>query len=522
MNLAHQRYTGPAPNQIPNDSVALARPVLEVRDVTKMFGPVAALKGMHLTVYPGRVHTVLGENGAGKSTLMKILAGLYEPSSGTISLHGKPYHPKSPKEAKALGLSIVFQELSLCRNLTVAQNIFATHEPHRFGVIDSKALNNQAHALIQSLGLPISATDRVADLSIARQQLVEIAKGLSRPAHVLILDEPTSSLSDSEAEILFAIIRRLTAKGTAVIYISHRMAELMRLSDEITVIRDGEYVTTVQKAHTDINQLITLMVGRTMSEVYPPSIPGTLRKDLSPVMSVKGLSSKGFFHDVSFELRPGEILGFFGLIGSGRTDVMKALFGLAAHSGSITINGAAVTIRSPQEAIEHGIAFVTENRKEEGLSLNHSVAHNVSMVALNQFAGPLGFIRKRDERAAVLEEILRFNIKTHSSNTIAGTLSGGNQQKIVLAKWLRTAPRILILDEPTRGVDVGAKFEIYRIIRELTALGTSIILVSSELPEVLGLSDRMLIMHNKNVAALLDRTGLTPEHVMTHAAGFNS
>ncbi|MED7666686.1 sugar ABC transporter ATP-binding protein [Pseudomonas moraviensis subsp. stanleyae] len=520
MNLAHQRFYGPAPHEVQDGSIAPVQPVLEVRNVTKMFGPVAALKGMNLTIYPGRVHTVLGENGAGKSTLMKILAGLYEPSSGTILFHGKPYRPKNPREAKALGLSIVFQELSLCRNLTVAQNIYATHEPHRFGVINSKALNNQAHELIQALGLPISATDRVADLSIARRQLVEIAKGLSRPADVLILDEPTSSLSDSEAEILFAIIRRLTAKGTAVIYISHRMEELMQLSDEITVIRDGDYVTTVQKEDTDINQLIALMVGRTLSEVYPPSAHGPLREDLPAVMSVNGLTSKDLFRDVSFELRPGEILGFFGLIGSGRTDVMKALFGLAPTSGSIEINGAPVTIRSPQEAIEHGIAFVTENRKEEGLSLNHSVAHNVSMVALSQFAGPLGFIRRHDERAAVLEEILRFNIKTHSLNTVAGTLSGGNQQKIVLAKWLRNAPRILILDEPTRGVDVGAKFEIYRIIRELTALGTAIILVSSELPEVLGLSDRVLIMHNKHVAALLDRTGLTPEHVMTHAAGF--
>ncbi|MDH7793595.1 sugar ABC transporter ATP-binding protein [Ochrobactrum sp. AN78] len=496
-----------------------AEVVLKISDVAKSFGPVVALKRMNLIVRKGRVHTVLGENGAGKSTLMKILAGVFKPTSGSIVLNGMAYAPKTPREARARGVAIVFQELSLSRNLSVAENIFANNEPSRLGFIQKRSLNAKAVELINALGLPVDPRARVSDLSIAQRQLVEIAKGLSQPADVVILDEPTSSLSDSEAEILFAIIERLKARGTAVIYISHRMEEIMRLSDDITVVRDGEYVTTTQKHETSIDKLIALMVGRPMQDIYPPRIAARPADTLAPILATKNLSLIGKFHAVTLDVRPGEVLGLFGLIGSGRSDVMKALFGMVQPTGEILLDGQSVRLTSPSQAIAHGIAFVTENRKEEGLVLPQSVERNINMVALGQLAGPLGLMRSAAERATAKAEIMRLAIKTASLDTAAGSLSGGNQQKIVLAKWLQMQPRVLILDEPTRGVDVGAKFEIYRIIRELAANGTAVLMVSSELPEVLGMSDRVVVMHDKRVAAILETDHLTPETVMSYAAG---
>lgn len=495
--------------------------VLEIRDIVKSFGPVIALKRMNLTVRRGRVHTLLGENGAGKSTLMKILAGVFKPTSGMITLMGAPYAPKNPHDARSHGISIVFQELSLCRNLSVAENIFANNEPSRFGFIRNAELNAEAVKLINELGLPIDVRAKVGDLSIAQRQLVEIAKGLSQPADVVILDEPTSSLSDSEAEILFTIIERLKARGTAVIYISHRMEEIMRLSDDITVVRDGEYVTTTEKGQTSIDKLIALMVGREMNDIYPLREAPRPSAIVPPILATKNLGVAGKFYDVSIDVKPGEVLGLFGLVGSGRSDVMKALFGMLQPTGQIMLDDKPITLNSPTEAIRQGIAFVTENRKEEGLVLPHSVERNINMVALDQLAGRFGMMRSSAERSSAKAEVLRLAIKTASIDTIAGSLSGGNQQKIVLAKWLQTKPRILILDEPTRGVDVGAKFEIYRIIRELAATGAAILMVSSELPEVLGLSDRVVIMHNKHVATVLDADGLSPETVMSYAAGMH-
>lgn len=495
--------------------------VLEITDVAKSFGTVIALKRMNFVVRRGRVHTLLGENGAGKSTLMKILAGVFQPTSGSIKLRGRPYAPKNPRDARACGISIVFQELSLSRNLTVAENIFANNEPSRFGFIRENALNSDANKLIAELGLPVDPRSKVGDLSIAQRQLVEIAKGLSQPADVVILDEPTSSLSDSEAEILFSIIERLKARGTAVIYISHRMEEIMRLSDDITVVRDGEFVTTIEKQHTSIDKLIALMVGRAMNDIYPPRVAPRPSSDVPPILATKNLGVAGKFHDVSIDVKPGEVLGLFGLVGSGRSDVMKALFGMYHPTGEITLDGKSVTLTSPTQAIRNGIAFVTENRKEEGLVLPHSVERNINMVALGQLSGPFGLMRSSAERASAKAEVLRLAIKTASIDTISGSLSGGNQQKIVLAKWLQMQPRVLILDEPTRGVDVGAKYEIYRIIRELAAKGAAILMVSSELPEVLGLSDRVVVMHNKSVAAGLDAENLAPETVMSYAAGMH-
>lgn len=495
--------------------------VLDISDVAKSFGPVVALKRMNLTVRRGRVHTLLGENGAGKSTLMKILAGLFKPTSGTILFKGEPYTPKNPRDARASGISIVFQELSLSRNLSVAENILANNEPSRFGFIRERELNMEATRLIAELGLPVDARAKVGDLSIAQRQLVEIAKGLSRPADVVILDEPTSSLSDSEAEILFTIIERLKAQGTAVIYISHRIEEIMRLSDDITVVRDGEYVTTAEKSQTSIDKLIALMVGREMNDIYPPREAPRPSAIVPSILETRNLSVPGKFNNVSIDVKPGEVLGLFGLVGSGRSDVMKALFGMLHPTGDILLDGNPINLASPAQAIANGIAFVTENRKEEGLVLPHSVERNINMVALGQLAGPFGLMRSSAERSSAKAEVLRLAIKTASIDTVAGSLSGGNQQKIVLAKWLQMKPKILILDEPTRGVDVGAKFEIYRIIRELAAHGAAILMVSSELPEVLGLSDRVVVMHNKHVAATLDADGLSPETVMSYAAGMH-
>ena len=493
--------------------------VLTLRDVRKTFGPVEAIRTMRLDVRPGRVHTLLGENGAGKSTLMKILAGVHPPTAGTMTLAGRSYAPKNPREAQQQGVAIVFQELSLCNNLTVAENILATHEPARFGFINDRLLRSRATALVAELGLPVNVDMKVGQLSIAQRQLVEIAKGLSHPAKVLILDEPTSSLSDSEAEILFAIIERLKAQGTAIIYISHRMEEIMRLSDDITVMRDGEYVATLDKTRTDIEALIALMVGRRVDEIYPPRIGEVPPALAAPVLSVSGLTRPAEFQDVSFDLRPGEILGFFGLIGSGRSEVMNTLFGMRRATGEIRVDGRPAAFRGPTDAIAAGIGFVTENRKEEGLVLGAAVRSNITAAALPQFAGPGGFLRFGAERRAAQDEVGRLAIRTNTLDTIAGTLSGGNQQKIVLAKWLQTRPRILLLDEPTRGVDVGAKFEIYRIIRQLAAEGTAIALVSSELPEVLGLADRIVIMAEGRVTAALAREELNPERVMAFATG---
>ncbi|KOF15193.1 D-ribose transporter ATP-binding protein [Ensifer adhaerens] len=499
--------------------------VLKISNVTKSFGQVAALKSMRLDVRRGRVHTLLGENGAGKSTLMKILAGVHSATSGEITLDDQPFRPANPQQASALGLAIVFQELSLCNNLTVAENILATREPRKFGFINDTALVAKAKAIVAELGLPIDVTEKVGNLSIAQRQLVEIAKGLSHDAKVVILDEPTSSLSDSEAEILFDIIGRLKSRGVAVIYISHRMEEIMRLSDDITVIRDGEYVSTHDRNDVTIEALIALMVGRRMDEIYPPPIHDRSKAsaaDQRPVLAVERLTRDGEFADISFKVDAGEILGFFGLVGSGRSEVMNALFGMKNASGTVRLDGQDVRFRSPAEAIGRGIGFVTENRKEEGLVLGHSVEWNISMAALPDFTGPFGFTRGGAERKAAAAEVGRLAIKTRSLDTPAGALSGGNQQKIVLAKWLLTRPKVLILDEPTRGVDVGAKFEIYKIIRQLAAEGTAILLISSELPEVLGMSDRVVVMHEGVLGATLAGTELTPETIMAHATGFQS
>jgi ribose transport system ATP-binding protein len=497
--------------------------ILEIKDVTKVFGAVTALKNMQLTVRPGRVHTILGENGAGKSTLMKILAGVYQPTSGDIKLDGKPYAPANPQDAAKAGLTIVFQELSLCNNLTVAENILATREPSNMGFINDKALVRKAAAIVADLKLPVSVNDKVGDLSIAQRQLVEIAKGLSVDAKVVILDEPTSSLSDSEAEILFEIIARLKAKGVAIIYISHRMEEIMRLSDDITVVRDGSYITTREKKDATIEALIAMMVGRDMEEIYPPRDVPAPELSAPPVLAVKGLSRDGEFNDISFDVRAGEIVGFFGLIGSGRSEVMNTLFGMKHISGgSIAIDGADVMITSPVDAINRGIGF--RHREPQGRRLGAQPQRRGQHLdggaeALCRAAGvPQAPQRTQCRYRRGQAPFDQDGVARHHRGLSLGRQPAEDRSGQVVAHQ----PKILILDEPTRGVDVGAKFEIYKIIRQLAAQGTAIVLVSSELPEIIGMSDRVVVMSEGRMTATVSRDQMSPEAIMSFATGFVS
>ncbi len=491
--------------------------ILAVNKITKSFGPVKALNNVSLNIRRGKVHTLLGENGAGKSTLMKILAGVYQPTGGEIIFNGKRTTIANPAHSRRIGIAIIFQELSLSNNLTVAENIYANHEPARYGCIDDRKMMADCRQLLSGLGIHLDPQQIVGTLSIAQRQLVEIAKALSYPSQVVIMDEPTSSLSDREAEILFAIIEKLKHRGTAIIYISHRMEEIMRISDDISVMRDGQYIATHRRENTRIKSLIAEMVGREMQDIYPARIgepPGEMQKAR---LEVRHLSQSERFNNISFCVRAGEVVGFFGLVGAGRSDVMKALFGLEKYQGEILIDGAVVTLRHPGQAIRQGIAFVTENRKEEGLVLMHDVNMNIHHIDF-QFSGS-ATISQKQELNTTKQAIQRMNIRVSSPWQQVGTLSGGNQQKIVLSKWLEHSPKILILDEPTRGVDVGAKFEIYNVIRQLAASGTAILLVSSELPEVMAMSDRLIVMRNKKIAATLSCRGLTQMQVMTEATG---
>jgi len=495
--------------------------VLEVNAVTKKFGSVQALKNISLKIRKGKVHTLLGENGAGKSTLMKILAGIFPPSSGEIIYHGQSVAIKSPRESRRMGIAIIFQELSLSNNMTVAENIYANNEPSQFGLIDDKKMTANCHQLLNDLGIPLDPHSLVGDMSMAKRQLVEIAKALSYPADVVIMDEPTSSLSDSEANILFSIIDKLKARGCAVIYISHRMEEIMQVSDYISVMRDGEYIATHEKSTTNINSLIAQMVGREIKNIYPPRLASYADHCQPNAIEVKNFCHPHDFHDINFFVRPGEVLGFFGLVGAGRSDIMRALFGLLQYQGDILIEGTPTKIKKPKDAIDQGIAFVTENRKEEGLVLMHDVNSNISHVAFQFLSGSSGLIKHKEEYRKACSAIKKMNIKVSDPHQLVSSLSGGNQQKIVLSKWLEKTPKVLILDEPTRGVDVGAKFEIYNVIRDLSATGTAIILVSSELSEVMALSDRLIVMRNKRIVREFATTGLTQSAVMAAATGVN-
>lgn len=491
---------------------------LETVGLAKYFGDVKAVDGLSIRLQAGRVHTILGENGCGKSTTLKMLAGVHAPTKGHMLRDGEVMSFKSPIDSRNNGIAIIFQELSLCNNLTVAQNIYANHEPNKYGIIDDSTINRLAEDLLNKYHIPILPSVKVGSLSMAQRQLVEIAKGLSYSSEVVIFDEPTSSLSDSEVEVLFAIIAELKAEGRAIVYVSHKMAEIMRISDDITVMRDGQHIDTLDKDSVSISALITMMVGREMNDIYPPKIGDTKCVSEKPILEVRSLSNPRYFKDIDFDVYPGEVVGFFGLVGAGRSEVMNALFGMLPYEGCIRIRDKEVNVSRACVAIDNGIAFVTENRKEQGLVLDHSVHINCNLVSF-QSVSKSGIINARGELGVTENSISKMNIKVHDNLQVVTSLSGGNQQKVVLAKWLEKRPDILILDEPTRGVDVGAKFEIYKIIRNLTAAGTAVILVSSELPEVLNMSDRLLVMREKQIVKELNTESLTQDQVMVFATG---
>ena len=491
------------------------RYVLQVKDLSKSFPGVKALDGVRLEVERGTVHALMGENGAGKSTLMRILIGLQPPDAGEIWIKGRRVALRSPHEALQHGIAMIHQELLPFPDLTVAENLFMGHEPVSgpLGWIDRKTLHREATRLLERLGLPVATTRRMKELSVAEMQTVEIAKALAHRAEVIIMDEPTSAISNREVEALFRVIRDLKQQGVAVIYISHKMEEVFQIADTVTVLRDGCHVATSPLGALTQPELIRLMVGRELGTGFTrtPHPPG------EEALAVRGLTQPGQFRDITFAVRRGEILGFAGLMGAGRTEVMRALYGLApAESGEILVDGRPVRIGSPAEAMAHGIAWVSEDRKREGLVLNLPVDQNLTLSSLARFCRG-GFIHGAAARAVADEQIRAYSIKTPDRRQPVLHLSGGNQQKVVLAKALLCHPTVLILDEPTRGIDVGAKREIYALMARLAREGLAILMVSSELPEILSLSDRILVMRQGALTAELDSHQTSPEMILKYA-----
>lgn len=487
--------------------------LLEMKDIKKSFNGVEVLHGIQLKLQQGSVHALMGENGAGKSTMMKIIAGVYKKDGGSISIRGQAVEINSPTESQKLGIAMIHQELSPIPEMTVAENIFLAREPKKNLFIDYKGMYKQTEELLRDLHIHVKPKDKLKNLKVADQQLVEIAKAISYNADIIIMDEPTSAITDKEVDNLFEIIKSLKAKGKGIIYISHKMDEIFRISDEISVLRDGSYVNTWKSRDIDNNTLIKNMVGRELNEIFPKvSVPIS-----DTVLEVKDLSIKGKFSNISFQLKKGEILGIAGLVGAGRTEVMNAIFGLdPAESGEIIIRGKKCHITKPQDAISKGIAYVTEDRKLEGLILQMSVGHNISLPSMKKMCKGF-FIRNNVEKTIVQEQVEALRIKLHNTSQLVSRLSGGNQQKIVLAKWLVRNPSILILDEPTRGIDVGAKAEIYKLMGEFVKKGNSIIMISSEMPEVMGMADRILIFSNGILSGQLQREEFTQESIMHFA-----
>jgi D-xylose transport system ATP-binding protein len=498
--------------------------LLETRKVSKSFLGVRALDDVSISLAAGEIHSLVGENGAGKSTLIKILSGVYPFGTfdGEIVIDGSSRSFRGVADAEAAGIAVIYQELSLVKELSVAENIFLGQEPSRFGVIRSRVLHKRTVALLEHVHLSIDPPTRVEQLGIGQQQLVEIAKALSKNARILILDEPTAALTETEAESLFSILARLKEKGVGIIYISHKLDEVLRISDRITVLRDGNVAERFDTGRVGKDRLIQAMVGREVADIFPERehVIGEVLMQVSDlsVNAPEGLTK--LIDGVSFELRKGEVFGIAGLMGSGRTELLTAIFGAWAGqvSGCITIDGQKTYIRTPADAIALGMAFVTEDRARYGLILEQPIVDNITLAALRSISGSV-FANRQREVAAAAGPISSLRIKADSPAVVTATLSGGNQQKVVLGKWLLTRPRILLLDEPTRGIDVGAKQEIYLEIGKLAAEGMAILLVSSELPEVLGLSDRLLVLHDGRVTGEFTRENATAEKVMAAATG---
>lgn len=493
--------------------------LLEMNHIRKEFPGVLALKDVSLQLRAGEVHALLGENGAGKSTLIKILGGIYTKDSGDIIIDGKPVTINSVLDAQKQGISVIHQELVLVPHMSVAENMYLGREPmKRARFVDFRKMEEDAQKLLDSFDLGFSSTTLVSDLTIAQQQIVEIVKALSFNAKILVMDEPTSSLSEKDVEFLFENIRKLKKANVGIIYISHRMSELKQIADRITVIRDGEYIGTRNTAEATTDELIAMMVGRQLTKYYTRTFGTPTKK----VLEVKNLSAGKLLKDVSFHVYSGEILGFAGLVGAGRSEVMQCIFGIDGYEqGQILLDGEEVRISDPEEAMRKGIALVPESRKREALFLAQSVKYNISIKALGEF---IRGIRVDDARETEITKkyVDLMEIKTPTYQQTVGNLSGGNQQKVVIGRWLATNPKILIMDEPTRGVDVGAKAEIYSIMNDLAKEGVAIIMISSELPEVINMSDRVVVMSNGRITACLDRTELSQERIMYYATQFST
>ena len=491
--------------------------LLSMEGIEKTFPGVHALSQCRFELCAGEVHALVGENGAGKSTLMKVFAGIYKKDAGRIVYKGKEVEIPSPRAAQHLGISMIHQELNLMPHLTVAQNIFIGREPRqgiRF-ILDEKAINEKAEQLFAMMHLRLDARTKVADLTVAKQQMVEIAKALSFNAEVLIMDEPTAALTEAEIEELFRIIRDLRAQGVGVVYITHRLEELKQISDRITVMRDGRYVDTVTTKDAEIDQIISMMVGRIIYEAAP-EVPENASQQV--VLEVKHLNRGNVIKDVSFQLKKGEILGFAGLMGAGRTEVGRAIFGAdPMDSGEIYVQGKRVRIKSPSDAVRHSIAYLSEDRKRFGVTLGMDVESNIVLAAFGKFLGFLGWVNRARTHATAAHFVEMLSIRTPGLQQKVQNLSGGNQQKIVVGKWLTADTNILIFDEPTRGIDVGAKSEIYKLLNDLARQGKSIIMISSELPEILRMSHRVIVMCEGRVTGELSSAEATQEKIMKYA-----
>lgn len=489
--------------------------VLQMRNIRKTFPGVVALDDVGFDLRRGEVHILLGENGAGKSTLMKILSGAYQKDGGQILLDGHEIEIRNPRHSRQLGIGIIYQELNLVPHLSAAENIFLGREPSSFGLVDRKAMNQSARRLLTGLGVDFNPGRLVKELSIAEQQMVEIAKAISLDARILIMDEPTSALTEREIKELFARIRKLKSDGVSIIYISHRMEELFEIGDRVTVLRDGGLVGTRDIAEVGKPELIRMMVNRELTQQFPKVAAARGQE----VLRVEGLSRKGALGEISFSLYEGEVLGIAGLLGSGRTELARAIFGLdKPDTGGIRVKGKLQKIASPRQAINLGLGFLTEDRKTQGLVLPLSVQENICLPSVERFSR-LGVVSQRQETEAAAKYQKELRIKTTGPRQRVINLSGGNQQKVVLSKWLCSRGDILIFDEPTRGIDVGSKAEIYQLMNQLAAAGAAVIMISSDLPEILGMSDRILVMHQGRINGELDAAEATQEKILRCALG---
>lgn len=481
-------------------------------NISKSFPGVKALDDMHFDLCAGELHALLGENGAGKSTLIKILSGIYKRDSGIIKINGRERGLNSVAEVTADGIRTIHQELVLVPDLSIAENIYLGNEISRGGIINMDAMITESQNMLDSFGMNLKSTSMISSLTIAQQQMVEVVKALSFNGKIIIMDEPTSALSNKEMDALFDCIRNLKKQGIGIIYISHRMSELFEIADRVTVMRDGKYIDTKNVSETNVDELVSLMVGRTIENYYTRSFEPTDET----VLEVKGLTNKSI-HNVSFDLKRGEILGFAGLIGAGRTETLQAIFGIdRVQSGTVKLNGKEIKVRKVADAIKLGMSLVPESRKDQALFPLLSIRKNLTLKVLKEFIKGV-FVNSRKEESIAEKQLNDLGVKTPSLNTQLVYLSGGNQQKVIIGSWLATRPKILLMDEPTRGIDIGAKMEIYEIMNNLTKQGVSIIMVSSELPEIINMSDRIVVMRNGEVAAVLEHENITQEKIMMHA-----